>query len=255
MIKFNEFKEFILSIKDEITSITKRYYYSDLEVENKSDHSPVTLADKEIEAYIRSEIEKRFPCHTIIGEEYGAIEHNNASSWIIDPIDGTYSFIHQIPLFTTLIAYCYNSKPVYGMIYQPISDELAIGSETKSYYNSKYTKLRNSTDIKTATIITTSTTNIEKFHNGKNFKELALEAKTVRTWGDGYGYLMLISGRADVMIDPKMKLWDLAALIPIVRGAGGVITDFKGGDPEIGNSIVATTNQKLHNYIIDKLNK
>lgn len=255
MIQFNEFCSFVEGLKDEVTRITKKYYYSDVEVESKQDDSPVTKADREIEAYIRSEIEKTFSGHAIIGEEYGETGNNESlSSWTVDPIDGTYSFIHRIPLFATLISYCYDSKPVFGMIFQPISGEMVVGSEFGTFYNGEPARLRSNKGLNGATILTTSTTNIEKLHDGDKFRYLSLEAKTVRTWGDAYGYIMLVTGRADVMLDPKMKIWDVAPLIPIVKGAGGEITDFKGGDPMKGSSIVATTNKELQNYVLKKLN-
>lgn len=257
MIQFDEFKEFVEELCSEIAVISKSFFNSDIEIEYKGDNSPVTVADKEIEIFIRTSIERRFNGDAIIGEEYGNSSNvSSRSTWVIDPIDGTYSFIHGIPLFTTLIAYCYDNMPIYGMIYQPISNELVVGGTAcGTFYNSQAVKLRTNEKIEQATLLTTSITNIERLHNGGNFKELSLSAKTVRTWGDGYGYLMLVSGRGDVMIDPKVKFWDLAAIIPIINGAGGVITDIKGDAPEKGNSIVASTNQKLHNYIIDVLNK
>ncbi|MFI3267500.1 MAG: inositol monophosphatase family protein [Rikenellaceae bacterium] len=254
MIQFNDFKYFVYSLRDEIVAITQKYYYSDLDIEHKHDMSPVTLADREIEQYIRAKIEVYFPNHTIIGEEFGEKKkEGDLSSWIIDPIDGTYSFIHRIPLFTTLIAYCYDSKPVFGMIFQPITGEIVIGSDTKTLYNDKPAILRTSESLEGCTLLTTSTTNIDRLHNGDKFRELSLEAKVVRTWADGYGYLMLVSGRADVMIDPKMKIWDIAAVTPIVKGAGGVITDYYGEVAEAGNSIIASTNEKLHSYVINEL--
>ncbi|MFI3261552.1 MAG: inositol monophosphatase family protein [Rikenellaceae bacterium] len=256
MIQFNDFKYFVYSLRDEIVAITKKYYYSDLDVEHKNDASPVTLADREIEKYIRSKIEMFFPKHTIIGEEFGTQEkEDKLSSWIIDPIDGTYSFIHRIPLFTTLVAYCYDSKPIFGMIFQPITGETVIGGETCTLYNNRPSMLRTNTTLEGATILTTSITNIDRLHDGDKFRELSDEAKVVRTWADGYGYLMLVSGRADVVVDPKMKLWDIAAVVPIVKGAGGEITDYYGNEPETASSIIATTNKELHAYVINKLKK
>lgn len=256
MVSFEQFRSFIESTTDTISEITHKYYMkSSVEIELKGDSSPVTVADREIEDYLRRAISTQFPDHSIVGEELDDKLLDGEYKWIIDPIDGTYSFIHGVPLFTTLIALCQDEIPIYGAIYQPISGELVVGSKNMTLYNGKMATLRKREDLLGCTILATSTTNIERMGRGEQFRKLSLAGKCVRTWGDGYGYIMLVSGRCDVMLDPKMKIWDYAALIPIVQGAGGVITDFNGKDPLSGvDNIVATTSKVLHNKVLSVVN-
>lgn len=253
MITFEDFQNIINSSLTDIKNIVSKYYLNTPDVITKEDDSPVTIADREIEVFLRNNILSKYPSHSIIGEEYGENVGGTDSTWIIDPIDGTYSFIHGIPLFTTLIAYTVNSKAIYGAIYQPISGELAIGDGKITLYNNAPTRVRANRDIKDATMLTTSFTSIENLHNGAAFRNLAQQTKCTRTWGDGYGYLMLVSGRADIMVDSKMKIWDYAALIPVIEGAGGVITDYEGRVVDDANAIVATTNPELHKKVISML--
>jgi len=223
-----------------------------LSVEFKADESPVTAADKGAEKLLRSLIAKKFPAHGVIGEEMGSDRPNAEFVWVLDPIDGTKSFISGVPLFGTLIALMHNGQPVLGAIHQPILRQLVLGDGKTATLNGRTLLVRPTTKIEEATFLTSDPLNPAKYQNGAAYEALTRRARLVRTWGDCYGYLLLAAGWADVMCDPIMNPWDIQALIPIVRGAGGIITDWQGRDPVKAESIVAA-NAALHPQVIAAL--
>lgn len=248
-----EFKSFCKLLAKESSKVIMQYYRTDFNVEIKPDRSPVTIADKKSEELMRTLIMKNYPDHGIIGEEFG--EHNSEAEykWILDPIDGTKSFISGVPLFGTLIALIKNNEPVLGVINHPVLSELLIGDNYVTELNDVKVTMRKCEDISSATLLTSDHLMFGKYRNKTNFDKLTEHVKLYRTWGDCYGYSLLASGYADIMIDPIMSKWDLAALIPVIKGAGGIITDYYGNNPLEGNSIVAS-NAKLHQQVIAILN-
>lgn len=210
----------------------------DVEVELKADESPVTAADRGAEELMRDLIKKKFPDHGVIGEEYGADNGDAEWVWILDPIDGTKSFATAVPLFGTLIALMHQGKPVVGVINQPILNQLCLGTDERTTLNGQPVKMRAPQGLNCATVLTTDTLRADRMH-GENWGNLARQARLVRTWGDCYGYLLLASGWADVMVDPKMEIWDLMALVPVIRGAGGIITGTDGKPAEESRSAIA----------------
>ncbi len=224
-----------------------------LKVETKSDGSPVTAADRGAEQLMRDLIAARFPSHGVIGEEFPAKNADAEWVWILDPIDGTKAFITGVPLWGTLIALLHHGKPMLGAIHQPVLRQLMIGDGKVTTLNGAAVRVRPCATIEAATFLTSDPLNPAQYQNGAAYAALTASARLVRTWGDCYGYLLLASGRADVMCDPIMNPWDIAALVPIVRGAGGVITDWQGGDPISGRSIVAAV-PGLHAQVITALN-
>jgi myo-inositol-1(or 4)-monophosphatase len=145
-----------------------------------------------------------------------------------------------------------NGQPILGVIHQPVLGELMIGDGEKTTLNSREVSVRSCSRLEDATLLTTDPNLADRFQDGARFQALRRSTAMTRTWGDCYGYLMLASGRADIMLDPIMNQWDLMPLIPIIRGAGGVITDWQGGDPVTGNSIVAAGSD-LHPQILEIL--
>jgi histidinol phosphatase-like enzyme (inositol monophosphatase family) len=230
-----------------------------LAVELKADQTPVTLADRGAEELMRGMIAKKFPGHGIIGEEFGSQNPGAEFTWVLDPIDGTKSFAAACPLFGTLIALLHQGQPVLGVIHQPVLRQLVIGDGRTAEYNpdpagqgGRPLRLRPCRRIADATLLTSDPLNPAKYRNGAAFDALARRARLVRTWGDCYGYLLVATGWADVMCDPMMSPWDIQALIPIIRGAGGVITDWHGEDPVKADSLVAA-GPELHPQIIAAL--
>lgn len=260
MCTFQEFSDFVQSLTPTIREIVHKYI-GQVHVDYKADDSPVTQADKEIEQYIVSQIEARFPEGVIVGEESGT--HPVSASiatgtggplieWIIDPIDGTKSFIHGVPLFATLIGVIVDGEAVYGAIYNPLLDDLIIGDNRVALWNGVPTRMRKCDSLAQATLLTTDILDMNKHRNIRNFMALVEQCRMLRTWGDAYGYCLLATGRADIMVDPIMSRWDLAALIPVIRGAGGAITDYYGGNPATGDSIVACS-PDLHAEVLAQL--
>lgn len=254
MNELNELKKFCKNLADESGKIIKSYWRTGIAVDTKKDLSPVTIADKKAEELMREIIMKRFPDHGILGEEFG--EHNPGSeyTWVLDPIDGTKSFICGTVTFGTLIALMKNGEPVLGVINQPILNEFLIGDGNSSELNGTKTQVRKCDDLSESVLLTTDQLNVEKYRNIKKFDELVHKVKMYRQWGDCYGYYLVATGYADIMIDPIMNPWDLMALVPIIRGAGGTITDYYGNDPVKGDSIIASGGN-IHDEVIELLTK
>lgn len=261
MFTFEVFSDFVKSLTPTIQETVNKYIGT-VHVDYKADDSPVTLADKEIERYIVSRIEARFPESVIVGEESGTHSATSADTtegaplieWIIDPIDGTKSFIHSVPLFATLIGVVVDGVAVYGAIYNPLLDELIVGDGAVALWNGKPTKMRDCGSLAEATLLTTDILDVDKHRDLNKFMALSQKCRLLRTWGDAYGYCLLATGRADIMVDPIMSRWDIAAVIPIIRGAGGVITDYYGDNPNVADSIVAC-HADVHDEVISLLEK
>lgn len=253
MNELNEYKNFSKLLADTSAEIIKKYFKAGVSVESKSDDSPVTIADKKAEEAMRKLISKNFPDHGIIGEEFGEINKDAEYVWILDPIDGTKSFICGAYSFGTLIGLLKNGEPILGVYNHPILDDFLIGDNFETKINDIKTSVRNCDDLSKAILLTTDHLNIEKFQNINNFNQLIKKVKLYRNWGDCYGYYLLATGYADIMIDPIMSPWDLLPLVPIINGAGGVITDYQGKDPLKGKSAVASSPQ-IHSAAINSLN-
>jgi myo-inositol-1(or 4)-monophosphatase len=212
-----------------------------LGTEFKADESPVTLADREAERVMREMIEARFPTHGILGEEWGNTRANAEFVWVLDPIDGTKSFITAVPLFGTLIGLLYQGKPVLGCIHQPVLKQLMIGNGRQTTLNGEAVHVRSCPALAQATLLLSDPLHPAKYQNGAAYDALCQQVRIVRSWGDCYGYLLLAAGWADIVIDPIMNPWDYLPVVPIVQGAGGIITDWQGApvDHANANSIVA----------------
>lgn len=249
----NELKNFCNYLADESGKIIRSYFRSSVIIETKSDQSPVTVADKKAEEKMRELIMKEFPGHGILGEEFGAHNDDAEYKWILDPIDGTKSFISGAVTFGTLIALLKNGEPILGVINQPVLNEFLIGDNISAELNGSPVKVRECFTLSAATLLTTDHLNVDQYQNIQKFDELIRKVKLYRQWGDCYGYYLVATGYADVMIDPIMSVWDSMALIPVIRGAGGTITDYHGNDPVIGNSIIAS-GKGLHETLIKELN-
>jgi myo-inositol-1(or 4)-monophosphatase len=254
------YRKFIVELAEKSGDFIRPFFANpDLKVELKTDQTPVTLADRGAEELMRRLIREKFPTHGILGEEFGPENAGAEFVWILDPIDGTKSFAAASPLFGTLIALAYQGQPVLGAIHQPILRQLVVGDGKTTILNpersgigGRSVRVRPCSRIEDATLLTTDLKNIAKHRNGPAFDALARRAKLFRTWGDCYGYLLVATGQADVMCDPIMNPWDIQALVPVIRGAGGVITDWHGDDPIKADSIVAA-GPDLHGQIIAAL--
>jgi myo-inositol-1(or 4)-monophosphatase len=251
----NGYRDFVIELATASGDLIRPYFgASDLGVQLKADETIVTKADRDAEALMREMIGRRFPDHGILGEEYGEERPDAEYVWVLDPIDGTISFASASPLFGTLIALVHNGQAVLGCIHQPVLRQMLLGDGESATLNGAPVRVRQTPSLKDATLLVTDLLDVAKHQDGAAFESLMRNVQLVRTWGDCYGYLLLATGHADVMCDPIMNPWDIAALIPVVRGAGGVITDWQGKDPVGAQSIVATTSQALHKQVIARLN-
>lgn len=225
----------------------------DVAVQTKADQTPVTIADRGAEELMRRLIHERFPEHGIVGEEFGSERTAAEWVWVLDPVDGTRSFAAGCPLFGTLIALKHNGVPVLGCIHQPILGQLCIGDGNATTLNGRAVRVRDCARIEDALLLGSDPFTPERHQDGAAFERLARRTRLYRTWGDCYGYILLSCGWADIMTDAIMNPWDIQALIPVVRGAGGLITDWQGRDPVNASSIVAA-NPAIHPQVIAALN-
>jgi len=248
------YRAFLLELADASGAFIRPWFgRPDLAVELKSDQTPVTVADRGAEELMRRMIRARFPDHGILGEEHGAENTGAEFVWVLDPVDGTRAFAAGSPLFGTLIALQHRGQPVLGAIHQPLLRQLLVGDGSHTSLNGRPVRVRPTTRVEEATLLCSDPLTPAQHQNGAAFAALTGRVKLVRTWGDCYGYLLLATGGADIMCDPIMNPWDIAALIPVIRGAGGVITDWQGRDPVGADSIVAA-GPDLHPQVIAALN-
>ena len=220
-------------------------------VEFKSDGTPVTDADRRAESTIREFLARECPDHSVLGEEYGESAGAGVYRWLLDPIDGTKSFIHHVPLFGTLIALEQAGDPVVGVIAcHALNETASAAAGHGARLNGRPIHVSAVATVAEATVLTTSIQGMQ-IALGDRLDAFLPKPKLLRTWGDCYGYLQVACGRADAMLDPVMNRWDAAALFPILREAGGSITTWSG-EPVVGDS-VAASNGVLHAELLDML--
>jgi histidinol phosphatase-like enzyme (inositol monophosphatase family) len=221
--------------------ITLNYFRKRPETTTKTDGSYVTIADREAEAYIRQRIAERYPDDGIVGEEEGESEGRSGRRWIVDPIDGTFAFVHGVPFYGVLIALEIDGELSVGVINIPALDELVSAARGLGcFLNGEPTRVSNTARLEDALLLCTDFSSCARYGFGEAAELLQARAKTSRTWGDCYGYVLVATGRADVMLDPIMNLWDCAALLPIMEEAGGTFTDWRGVKTAAGNNSIAT---------------
>jgi myo-inositol-1(or 4)-monophosphatase len=224
----------------------------DTELELKPDGTPVTVADKEAERLMRAAIKKAYPGHGILGEEFGAENADAEFCWVLDPIDGTKSFLSRVPLYVTLIGLRHRGVPLLGLIDQPILRERLVGDNEVARLNGRVVRAVEA-PLAEAVVVSTDFDNVRRLHRGARWNRLADSVAHTRTWGDGYGHLLVASGRAHVVADPVMNPWDLIPVLPILRGAGATVTDWRGGDPLASGHVIAAA-PGLHAQVLACLN-
>jgi histidinol phosphatase-like enzyme (inositol monophosphatase family) len=224
--------------------IANGYYGCDPEIRTKKDGSPVSIADIEAERAAREWIELRFPEDGILGEEMPPVRPRAPRRWILDPIDGTYTFLQTVPLWGTLIAVAEGENVIAGAAYFPALDEIIVAARGEGcWWNGSRSRVSSVGDLADARLVTTDA----RFQRdeGKRERWMRLEngVRTMRTWGDCYGYLLVATGRADIMVDEVISDWDGAALMPIIAEAGGEFTDWRGRATAFGGDAIATNGQ------------
>ncbi len=210
--------------------ITLRYFQSGVVADRKADMSPVTVADRETEAFLRDAISARYPEHTVLGEEDGTSGSTDSPwRWILDPIDGTKAFVRGMPIYGVMIGVEYEGKAVVGVVNMPALGEIVVAARGLGcWWNGRRCQVSQVSTLGEGLLLSTSATRYPDYGKQAQFDRLTSTAGLFRTWGDCYGYLMVATGRAEAMIDPKMNIWDAAPLLPILQEAGGTFTDWQG---------------------------
>ena len=236
------------------------FFRTSLSIDNKStahDFDPVTEADRAAEAVMRRMIKASFPQHGIVGEEFGSEREDAEYVWVLDPIDGTKSFISGFPIWGTLIALLHKGMPVFGMMHQPFIGERFSGDNGSAHYSGsageRRLAVRRCASLQEATMFTTSPMLMNEDDRAV-FGRVEKAARLTRYGGDCYSYCMLAAGHLDLVIETELKPYDIAALIPIITGAGGVVTTWEGKPAQSGGRIVAAGDPRVHEAAIKLLN-
>ncbi len=219
-------------------------------VEYKADRSPVTVADRESEILLRQRIEKRYPEHGILGEEFGLTNGEARLRWLLDPVDGTESFIRGVPLYGVMLGLMAGDDPVVGVVHFPaLRETLHAWRRGGCWWNAARVHVSGVARMEEATLLTTDPQGFEAAGKGAAYEKLRRRVKTERGWGDCYGYMLVATGRAEIMLDPVLHEWDAAPLIPILEEAGGRFTDWRGRRTISGGDGFAT-NGALHEEVL-----
>jgi histidinol-phosphatase len=220
---------------------TLAHYQTGIAAETKADSTPVTDADRAAEHTMRRLIGTRFPADSILGEEEGETKKGADRRWIVDPIDGTRTFVRGVPLFGVMLALEYEADVVLGVLHFPALDETVYAARGHGcWWNGRRALVSDTTFLRDALVTTTDIENIERHNRTAGWDALRTRAGLSRTWGDCYGYALVATGRAEAMLDPELAIWDAAALAPIIEEAGGVFTDWDGAPGYRVKSAVAT---------------
>jgi myo-inositol-1(or 4)-monophosphatase len=236
------------------------FFRTSLGVENKAGpgaFDPVTAADRAAETAMRTLIRQTFPDHGIIGEEFGSERTDAEYVWVLDPIDGTKSFISGMPAWGTLIALTRGGVPVYGMMHQPFTRERFTGDGGASRYRGpageRALHVRRSGSLSEALLMTTSPL-LMKEEDRASFGKVEKAVRLSRYGGDCYAYCMLAAGHVDLVIETELKPYDILPLVPIIAGAGGIVTTWDGSTPSAGGRIVAAGDRRVHEAAMKVLN-
>jgi histidinol-phosphatase len=248
--EFRELLDFAVDVAWRAGKVTLEYFQTQLSIERKADNSVVTVADRRTEQTIRELIRSRFPDHNIIGEEYGEDVSGSDYNWIVDPIDGTQSFVHGVGFYGVLLGLEYRNEPILGVVNCPAVDEMIYAARGEGcYWNGRRARVSSTQNLKDALWCASGAEYFEMAGKSDAWKRLNSTTARYRTWGDCYGYVLVATGRADVMVDPIMHVWDCAPLLSIITEAGGRFTDWKGEATIRGGNAVAT-NGALHDSVL-----
>ena len=241
-------------------AIARKYFRRPIIVDRKEQgdgFDPVTVADREIEAYLRQRISASYPDHSIMGEEQVTLEGSSRFKWIIDPIDGTRSFIAGSPMWGTLLGLMVDEDCLLGIMHQPFTDETFTGSSAGAFFQRGQTRqaitTRDGTDLNAATLFTTHPDHFKREEDLSAFLKVAKQCRLSRYGGDCYSYCLLAHGFIDLVIESDLAPYDIIPLIPIIEAAGGVISNWQGGPAIYGGNIIAAANDGLYRQALSVL--
>ncbi|MET0623340.1 MAG: histidinol-phosphatase [Pyrinomonadaceae bacterium] len=227
--ELKELLDFGVSAAREAGEITLRYFKKDFQTRLKGKDNFVTQADLEAEEFLRQRIAERYPEDAIVGEEGGESAGSSGRRWILDPIDGTYSFVHGVPFYGVLVGCEVDGDPTVGVIHLPALGETVYAARGLGcFWNGEPARVSRTERLEDALLLSTDFGSCARHGFGAAAEELQRRASQRRTWGDCYGYALVATGRADVMLDPALNVWDCAALMPVLEEAGGTFTDWQG---------------------------
>ena len=249
---------------DELAAVAgetiRPFFRTALGVQNKSQSGgfdPVTAADRAAEAAMRALIKKTFPEHGILGEEFGAERSDAEYVWVLDPIDGTKSFICGMPAWGTLIALTRQGEPIYGMVHQPFTHEYFSGDGSAASYRGpagdRALRVRPCADLTDAVLLTTSPLLMGETDR-RAFQRVEQAVRLSRYGGDCYAYCMLAAGHVDLVIETELKPYDILPLLPIIEGADGIVSTWDNGPPHAGGRVIAAGDRRVHAHAMELLN-
>jgi len=242
--------EFAVDAALQAGEITLEHFQTVLTPERKPDRTFVTVADRKAEERLRALIRQTYPDHGIVGEEFGEEPGASGWTWIIDPLDGTASFIHGVPLFGVLLGLESDGEAVVGVANFPALGELVSAAKGLGcFWNGRRVAVSVVDNLKDALLLFTDSSSFEPHGREGAFRRLLAATRMHRSWGDCYGHILVATGRAEVMLDPVMNVWDCAALMPILQEAGGTFTDW-GGRPTIRGGNAISTNGLLFDQVM-----
>ncbi len=259
-----DFAAFVDRLGDAATETILPFFRTAIGTEDKNKggrFDPVTEADRAAEVAMRRMIERQFPDHGIVGEEFGTKNPDADYVWVLDPIDGTKAFISGLPTWGVLIGLLHRGRPCYGMMVQPFTQERFVGDGTKAQWRGTGLGLsrgirrlttRKCATLKEATLMTTSPL-LYTEDKIEALRRLEAEAKLTRYGVDCYAFAMLAAGHVDCVVESGVQPYDVVALIPVVEGAGGIMTDWKGGDASKGGDVIACGDRRLHEEALARL--
>ncbi len=236
-----ELLDFAVTIAEDAGALTLEHFHAAVTAERKPDNSPVTVADRNAEKLLRNRIETVYPEHGIVGEEFGEKPALGPARWILDPIDGTISFISGVPLYSVLVGLEWEGEMVVGVIHMPaLRETVSAARGLGCRWNGRPARVSDVTSLANARLIVTGTKQLYQQNRGDAFERLRDAVSCDRGWSDAYGYALLATGRAEIVLDPLMAIWDVAALVPVVTEAGGTLTDWTGKQDHTRPEVIAT---------------
>jgi histidinol-phosphatase len=246
-VDLRSYLDFAARTAYEAGRLTLGYFDVGVRPEFKEDDTPVTVADREAELMIRSRIKEKYPRHTVVGEEYGEEEGSDPEHrWILDPIDGTKSFVRSVPLYGVLIGLEIEGVCEVGAAYFPALDEMVCAATGEGCYrNGRRARVSEVESLDRAAVSFTEATSFEKYGRAEEWRRISHAAYRSVGWSDAYGHALVATGRAEVMLDPIMNPWDCAPFPPILREAGGYFGDWSGDETIYGDEGISTTRRLL----------
>jgi len=246
--EIDQLTQFALELAEASAKIILPQFRKNITIDNKLDAGwdPVTEADRSAELIIRQMIEKHFPSHGIIGEEFGNKPAASTYSWVLDPIDGTRSFVIGMPTWATLIGLYRDGQPLLGVMNQPFVGEMFYGNPSGSWH--KHHGQTNAIHVRAPVPLAQAalgTTSPYLYGENSNFEHLRKSVTAHRFGGDAYFFALLAAGHLDIAMDPTLQIYDIAALIPIIKGAGGVVGSWTDNDPTQGGNVLCTSSRDL----------